>query len=117
MGKAALIVAHPGHDLVVYHWVGRHRPLSCCPTDGSGGKARSRLPSTTRLLDALGAPKGAVLGRYPSARSLKARAITRAGGDVKRARPVITAFRSCRRGPEAHFTPRRSRENNASEAL
>lgn len=60
----ALVVAHPGHELRVYHWVEQNRPIFCCLTDGSGGWATSRLSSTARLLDAVGAPAGPVYGRY-----------------------------------------------------
>src|SRR5262249_42592986 len=64
-GKAAVIVAHPGHELMVYHWMERYRPLYCCLTDGSGGSARSRLASTARLLETVGATPGPLYGRYP----------------------------------------------------
>lgn len=61
----ALVVAHPGHELRVYHWIEKHHPLYCCLTDGSGGEATSRLPSTTRLLQTVGASIGPIYGRYP----------------------------------------------------
>ena len=61
----ALVVAHPGHELLVYHWIETHRPIYCCLTDGSGGAATSRLDSTTRLLDGVGASIGPLYGRYP----------------------------------------------------
>jgi len=62
--KAAVIVAHPGHELMIYHWIERHSPIYCCLTDGSGGSAASRVASTTRLLDAVGAVRGRVYGRF-----------------------------------------------------
>ena len=34
--KAALIVAHPGHELRVHHWMELARPLVLVLTDGSG---------------------------------------------------------------------------------
>jgi hypothetical protein len=61
----ALVVAHPGHELRVYHWLETHHPIYCCLTDGSGGSATSRLSSTTRLLDTVGASLGPIYGRYP----------------------------------------------------
>jgi hypothetical protein len=61
----ALVVAHPGHELAVYHWIEQHHPLYCCLTDGSGGGATSRLSSTARLLDKVGASAGPIYGRYP----------------------------------------------------
>jgi hypothetical protein len=60
----AVVVAHPGHELMVYHWVEQHRPIYCCLTDGSGGAATSRLASTGRLLADVGAPVGPIYGRY-----------------------------------------------------
>lgn len=60
----ALVVAHPGHELMVYRWLEQHRPIYCCLTDGSGGAAASRLASTSRLLDGVGATPGPVYGRY-----------------------------------------------------
>ena len=63
--RAALIVAHPGHELMVHAWMERHRPLYCCLTDGSGGTSTSRLESTIRLLDTLGAKRGPVFGPHP----------------------------------------------------
>jgi hypothetical protein len=59
------MVAHPGHELMVYNWIERYRPVYCCLTDGSGGSATSRLDSTRRLLTHLGAPTGQIYGRYP----------------------------------------------------
>src|SRR5262245_52780401 len=61
----ALVVAHPGHELLVYHWTEKHHPIYCCLTDGSGGAAPSRLDSTTELLDTVGASIGPIYGRYP----------------------------------------------------
>ena len=62
--KSAVIVAHPGHELMIYHWIERQRPLYCCLTDGSGGRAASRVASTTRLLEGAGAVRGPICGRY-----------------------------------------------------
>jgi hypothetical protein len=63
-GRVAVVVAHPGHELMVYHWLEQNRPVYCCLTDGSGGAAASRLDSTRRLLQKLGAPSGQLFGRY-----------------------------------------------------
>jgi AcrR family transcriptional regulator len=64
LGRTALIVAHPGHELMVYNWMERRRPLYFCLTDGSGGSATSRLPSTSRVLARVGAGHGMLYGRY-----------------------------------------------------
>jgi hypothetical protein len=62
--QAALIVAHPGHELMVYHWMERSRPLYVCLTDGSGGSGASRIASTSRLLATVGATRGPICGRW-----------------------------------------------------
>jgi hypothetical protein len=62
MPPSALIVAHPGHELRVFHWVERERPLVFVLTDGSGSRGRPRVASTERLLAALGVPHGKIFG-------------------------------------------------------
>jgi hypothetical protein len=49
---------------MVYGWIEKHQPIYCCLTDGSGGAATSRLASTGRLLDHVGASVGPIYGRY-----------------------------------------------------
>jgi hypothetical protein len=58
-----LVVAHPGHELRIYHWVERHRPVVCVLTDGSRASRGSRLGSTARLLERVGAEPGPIFGR------------------------------------------------------
>ena len=53
--RPALIIAHPGHELRVHHWLEKTRPLMLVLTDGSGRTAQSRLASTTRILEQAGA--------------------------------------------------------------
>ena len=60
--RTALVVAHPGHELRVHGWLEAARPLVCILTNGSGRTGRSRLDSTTRVLDAAGARTGPVYG-------------------------------------------------------
>jgi hypothetical protein len=62
--RAALVVAHPGHELRVHGWLERARPLVVVLTDGSGQSARSRLPASVRVLDAAGARPASVFGRF-----------------------------------------------------
>jgi hypothetical protein len=64
MPRNAIVVAHPGHELVVHHYMEVHRPLYFCLTDGSGGNAASRLASTTNLLARVGARPGSIYGRF-----------------------------------------------------
>src|ERR1700755_481943 len=58
---AALVVAHPGHELRLYRWLEIARPLVCGVTDGSGS-GRARLQSSTEILDAIGCTAGSVMG-------------------------------------------------------
>jgi hypothetical protein len=60
--RPALVVAHPGHELRVYGWLERERPLVFVLTDGSGSGGEARLDSTTALLAQTGARAGAVYG-------------------------------------------------------
>jgi hypothetical protein len=62
--NAAIVVAHPGHELVVHHLMERSRPRFFCLTDGSGGNGQPRLASTGSLLDSAGATPGAIYGRF-----------------------------------------------------
>ncbi len=61
---AVVVVAHPGHELVIHHYLERHRPLYFCLTDGSGGDGQSRIASTSRLLHGVGAFPGPIYGRF-----------------------------------------------------
>jgi hypothetical protein len=61
--RAALVIAHPGHELRVHRWLELARPLVCVLTDGSGHSDRSRLASTTAVLERTGATPGLLYGR------------------------------------------------------
>jgi hypothetical protein len=62
--RAALVIAHPGHELRVHGWLEAARPSVCVLTDGSGRTGHSRLDSTNRVLDATGARRGDVYGPF-----------------------------------------------------
>jgi hypothetical protein len=62
--RAALVVAHPGHELRVHGWCEAARPRVLVLTDGSGASGRSRLASTARVLEAVGATPGPLFGRF-----------------------------------------------------
>jgi hypothetical protein len=64
VSRSAVVVAHPGHELRVFHWLERERPLYFCLTEGSGGAAESRMGSTTAVLERAGAVQGGLYGRY-----------------------------------------------------
>src|SRR5690348_480507 len=62
--RAALVVAHPGHELRVHGWMELAHPIVSVLTDGSGHTGQSRLSSTTSLLAQSGARPGSMYGRF-----------------------------------------------------
>ena len=60
---AALVIAHPGHELRVHHWLELAKPHVFVLTDGSGRSIASRLSSTTKILDSLQATPGEIYGQ------------------------------------------------------
>jgi hypothetical protein len=62
--RAALVVAHPGHELRVHGWMELAHPIVCVLTDGSGHSGQSRLESTTRILAQSSTPLGSIYGRF-----------------------------------------------------
>ena len=60
--SAALVIAHPGHELRIHHWLEIARPLTFVLTDGSGHTDRSRIDSTTTVLNRVKARRGAIYG-------------------------------------------------------
>jgi hypothetical protein len=64
VSTSAIVVAHPGHELRVFHWMEQVRPLYCCLTEGSGGAGSSRMPSTDVVLERVGSRPGPIYGRY-----------------------------------------------------
>jgi hypothetical protein len=62
--RAALVIAHPGHELRVHGWVSQYLPRTYVITDGSGHSGVSRLGSTQTVLCDLGSEPGEVFGRF-----------------------------------------------------
>jgi hypothetical protein len=60
---AALVVAHPGHELRLHHWIEQARPRVFVVTDGSGS-GESRIHSTIDLLEATGCTAGSIMGAF-----------------------------------------------------
>lgn len=60
--RAALVVAHPGHELKVHGWLETAQPLVFVLTDGSGHSTQSRLSSTTAILNRAQARPGILYG-------------------------------------------------------
>lgn len=70
--RCALVVAHPGHELLVHGWLETARPRVFVLTDGSGRSNQSRLDSTTKVLDQTGANRGGIYGRLSDAAAYSA---------------------------------------------
>ncbi|MER8922442.1 hypothetical protein [Mesorhizobium sp. M0802] len=62
-----LVLAHPGHELRVYHWLECAQPRVYLLTDGSGGRQTARTQYSRHLVKAAGATPGAVFGDIPDA--------------------------------------------------
>jgi hypothetical protein len=58
-----LIVAHPGHELLLHGWISRNKPLVHILTDGAADSSMTRLGGTAELLRDLGARSGAIFDR------------------------------------------------------
>jgi hypothetical protein len=65
--RTAVVVGHPGHELLVHGWLETTRPVVFALTDGSGRSKQSRLASTTRVLNQTGAKSGSIYGRLTDA--------------------------------------------------
>ncbi len=62
-GRAALVVAHPSHELRIHGWLEQAKPYVCVLTDGAGRSGESRLTRTTEVLVRAGAKQGTIYGR------------------------------------------------------
>lgn len=67
-GRAALVVAHPSHELRVHGWLELARPCVFIWTDGAGRSGESRLDWTTAILAQAGATTGGIYGRLSDSR-------------------------------------------------
>src|SRR5215213_3324565 len=67
-GNAALVVAHPGHELRIHHWLESARPRVFVLTDGSGARNEGRIASTTTILRRVGSRMGSIYGAFTDRR-------------------------------------------------
>jgi len=61
--RAALVVAHPSHELRLHGWLEQAKPYVCVLTDGGGRAGEPRLDRTTEVLSRAGARQGTIYGR------------------------------------------------------
>jgi hypothetical protein len=62
-GEALLLVAHPGHELLLHGWIAQTKPIVHVLTDGSGHSAAARLEMTAEFLRTAGVLPGVIFGR------------------------------------------------------
>src|SRR5262249_6736961 len=93
---SALLMAHPGHELFLHHWLETERPIVFVLSDGSGGRGEDRRAASARIIQATGASIGPVFGLAPDQRWYAA--ILAGEGDLfDQARQLIlTACRAAR---------------------
>jgi hypothetical protein len=61
---SVLVVAHPGHELRLFGWYESARPRQYVLTVGSRSDDVGRFPSTTRLIEEVGASLGSLSGPF-----------------------------------------------------
>lgn len=61
--RAALVIAHPGHELRVHHWLELARPTVWVLTDGSGHGDRDRVASSAAVVKRAGGRVGGFFGQ------------------------------------------------------
>lgn len=66
-GRPLLLIAHPGHELLVYGWLSQAAPRVCILTDGSGRNDAPRTHFTEQLLAGTRATRGPIFGRHSDA--------------------------------------------------
>jgi len=64
----ALVIAHPGHELLLHHWMEVNHPVVFALTDGSGSEGMNRSPYSRRVVMAAGGTVGPVFGIAPDRR-------------------------------------------------
>jgi hypothetical protein len=64
LSKACLILAHPGHESMVYGWLEQAKPMVCLLTAGSEPTDQTQFASTAGLINRVGARLGGIFGRF-----------------------------------------------------
>jgi hypothetical protein len=64
---AAVVVAHPGHEVRIHGWLEKERPLVFVLTDGAGRAGQPRIASTAEYLQRFGMRPGRVFARFTDA--------------------------------------------------
>jgi hypothetical protein len=64
---AAVVVAHPGHEVRIHGWLERETPLVFVLTDGAGRAGLPRIDATAEYLKRFGMRPGCVFARFTDA--------------------------------------------------
>lgn len=64
MSRPLLVIAHPGHELRIWHWMTLHQPRVFILTDGGGANGDARLDESAQLLSRAGCERGAWFGAF-----------------------------------------------------
>lgn len=64
---AAVVVAHPGHEVRIHGWLERETPLVFVLTDGAGREGQPRIASTAEYLKKFGMRPGRIFARFTDA--------------------------------------------------
>jgi hypothetical protein len=62
--RPVLIIAHPGHELLLRHWLVQAEPSVFALSDGSGSTGRDRRAYSKRFIEDCGARTGPVFGPH-----------------------------------------------------
>lgn len=62
--RPLLVIAHPGHELRIWHWVTLNKPLTFILTDGGGANGEARLEESAQLLSQAGCERGTWFGAF-----------------------------------------------------
>jgi hypothetical protein len=57
-----LLIAHPGHELLLHGWLQEERPVVVSITDGSGGSSCDRIAYSRAVIESAGASCSAMFG-------------------------------------------------------
>lgn len=64
LNTAAIVVAHPGHEVRVHGWLEQERPLVFVLTNGAGRAGTPRIASTAEYLKKFGMLPGRIFARF-----------------------------------------------------
>lgn len=62
--RAALVLTHPGHELLVHSWLRQERPTVFVLTSGSATTSSPAVAETAAVLKLVGARRGDIFGRF-----------------------------------------------------